>query len=210
MTQEIDLDAALKEGISGHVPVPEPIREWLEANDIDLDMTPAWPVIEFPPTPYPGDATPVMRIEQFALWDNGEHPPAAPVMRWPGSKWGGTGVIMVEIPLKVPMDPMLREMWERAAPQARADLKMWQFASVMRGTLTLITPRPGQRIVFVLERGVAQTATEADFAVLLQGLRAAFPGFEVDVIGGISAVLLHEDREKTFHAPLTPMTPDQS
>jgi hypothetical protein len=184
----------------GHRPLPEPLKDWLEANGLDLNETPAWPQIEF------DEERGVMRIEQFVKrGEPGEEQPV--LIRWPGGNFAESGMLLREMPLLVPMDAELRQMWERAHTQAHADMVLRQFAYACGGRgLTLITPRPGQQIVFVMEHGAAGNFTEADMA----RVRTIFPAHQVDVIAGVSAVLL-QDRPKPgndgvpdFTAPVTP------
>lgn len=184
----------------GHTPVPEPLKDWLEANGLDLGETPAWPRIEF------DEERGVMRIEQIVKrGEPGEEQPV--LIRWPGGNFAESGTMMRELPLLVPMDAELKDMWERAHAQAHADIALRQFAFAIGGRgLTLVTPRPGQQIVFVLEHGAADNFTEAD----LGRVREIFPQHRVDVIAGVSAVMLQDrprpgnDGFPDFSAPPSP------
>lgn len=158
-----------------HTPIPDPFKQWLEANDVDLDQTPNWPVIEW------DDDTPgTIRVEQFAKM------PYPDGTTGPVLGWRTVITAMVDFPVKVPVPEHFREIYDVQAVTARSHDALVQMLRRIDGVNVITLADDPTRILFVVrEQWEPQDAEE-----FLSKVNMVLPGLLVSVVSGVQGIVI--------------------
>lgn len=160
--------------------LPRPFLAWLEANDIDVDTTPLWPLTEVD-----ADAGKI-RIEQ--LWfepvPEGEGPPD----RQPVIVGDRVGTVTREFDLIEPMSADLASAWGLMFAEGRREQEIKGAASALRGKgVSLVVVHSGQGLLLATAPMSKQT-----HATLLHSLKEVLPGVPITIASGIQAAFTTE------------------